>query len=63
MAMIERAHENTDLQFVQIITKLLKSFFERDEACGNFRCCSAPRLHHPFLVQKSLEPKLELRRV
>ena len=61
VVVIERANEETDLQFVQIVAKLLKSFLESYEACRNFRSCSAPSLHHPFLVEKGLKTELELR--
>ena len=61
-AVLKEICELAYLQFVQVVAELLKAFFERDETCRDLRGSGASRLHHSLLVQKSLEPKLELQK-
>ena len=55
-----QARRTYNLEFVEIVSELLESFFKSHEACRDlgYRCTSC--LHDSFLVQESFEAKFEL---
>lgn len=52
--------QQSHLQLVEIVDKLLKALFKRDEDCRYLRSRGTSRLHHPFLVEEGLEAELKL---
>ena len=55
-----QTRRTSDLEFVEIVSELLESFFKSHEACRDLGYCCTSCLHDSFLIQESFEAKFEL---